>query len=49
MVEVVLTDEALAWFESLDDDEKTAVSHLIDVLEMNGVGLASAAPSDGRR
>src|SRR5438067_13389685 len=39
MVEVVLTDEALAWFESLDDDEKAAVSHLLDILEMNGVSL----------
>ena len=39
MVEVVLTNEALAWFESLSETEKAAVSHLLDVLEINGVSL----------
>lgn len=39
MVEVVLTDEALGWFESLTEQEQEAVSHLLDVLELNGVSL----------
>jgi Phage derived protein Gp49-like (DUF891) len=39
MVEVVLTDEALAWFDSLSASEQEAMGRLFDLLERNGVAL----------
>lgn len=39
MAEVVLTDEALAWFDGLSEPEQEAVGKLLDILELNGVGL----------
>lgn len=39
MVEVLVTDEFVGWFETLDDADGRAVKRCVDLLEQRGVAL----------
>ena len=39
VVDVILTDEALAWYGTLDDADRQAMDRVIDALEREGVNL----------
>jgi hypothetical protein len=39
VVDVILTDEALAWYGSLDDDDRQAMDRVINALEREGLNL----------
>lgn len=46
MVEVIATDEFVAWLQELDDVDAEAVADAVNLLEALGIGLGSPRSSD---
>jgi hypothetical protein len=46
MIEIIATDEFVAWYDDLDEDDTRAVVRVVDLLAARGVSLPFSYSSD---